>query len=48
MMEVLHQKDWGEVGMAVSFLGREVCRPTNPKCRECVMNKDCAYFKENK
>jgi len=48
MMEVLDQKDWGEVGMAISFLGRETCRPTNPKCQECVMNAVCAYYKENK
>ncbi|MFM9838382.1 MAG: endonuclease III domain-containing protein [Cyclobacteriaceae bacterium] len=48
MMEVLDQKDWGEVGMAISFLGRETCRPTNPKCTECVMNKVCGYFRENK
>jgi endonuclease-3 len=44
MMEVLKPGDWGEVGMAISFLGREICRPKNPKCPECVMNKGCAYF----
>lgn len=48
MMDVLSAKNWGEVGMAISFLGREICRPTNPKCSECVMNKVCAYFKGNK
>ena len=48
MMDVLDAKSWGEVGMAISFLGREICRPTNPKCSECVMNKVCAYYKENK
>ena len=47
MMEQLDQKIWGEVGMAISFLGREICRPTNPKCPECVMNKVCGYFKSN-
>jgi endonuclease III len=47
MMEVLDQKDWGEVGMAISFLGRETCRPKNPKCNECVMTKVCEYYKEN-
>ncbi len=47
MMEVLDQNDWGEVGMAISFLGREICRPTNPKCKECVMNNVCVYYKEN-
>lgn len=47
MMVLLAPEDWGEVGMAISFLGREICRPTNPKHAECVMNKVCAYFKAN-
>lgn len=46
MMEIFTPKDWGEVGMAISFLGRETCRPSNPKCPECVMNKVCQYYKE--
>ena len=48
MMEVLDQKDWGEVGMAISFLGRETCRPTNPKCPTCVINKVCTFYASNK
>lgn len=44
MMEVIDPKDWGEVGMAISFLGREICRPSNPKCSECVMQKVCKYY----
>jgi len=47
MMELIDPKDWGETGMAISFLGREICRPTNPACRECVMNKVCEYYKAN-
>lgn len=43
MMEVIDRKDWGEAGMAISFLGREICRPTNPKHSECVMKNVCAY-----
>lgn len=43
IMEIIPQKDW-EVGMAMSFLGREICRPTDPKCPECVMNKNCEFF----
>lgn len=46
MMELVDEKDWGELGMAISFLGREICRPTNPKCGECVVNKVCVYYKE--
>lgn len=47
MMDVLDPKDWGEAGMAISFLGREICRPKNPKCSECVMNSVCEYYKSN-
>ena len=47
MMEVLPQTQW-DAGMAMSFLGREICRPTNPKCEECVMNTVCAYYKAAK
>ena len=48
LMELIAPEDWGEAGMAISFLGREICRPTNPKCPDCVMNKVCEYFKGNK
>jgi len=47
MMDQLNQKVWGEIGMAISFLGREICRPTNPKCSDCVMSTVCEYYKSN-
>lgn len=47
MLEV-DQKYWGEAGMAISFLGRETCRPTDPDCKNCVMKKVCAYYAKNK
>ncbi len=43
IMDVLPQKDW-DAGMAMSFLGREICRPTDPKCELCIMNSVCAYY----
>jgi endonuclease-3 len=43
MMAVIPQEMWGEVGMAISFLGRETCRPTNPKHDECVVSEHCEY-----
>lgn len=46
LMEAIDPADWGEIGMAISFLGREICRPTNPRHSECVMNKVCLYCKE--
>lgn len=46
LMNILPQKDWGEVGMAISFLGRETCRPSHPKHDDCVMQSVCAYYKQ--
>lgn len=43
LMAVLPEEMWGEVGMAISFLGRETCRPTSPKHSECVMSAVCEY-----
>jgi len=44
LMQVLSKDIWGEIGMAISFLGREICRPTNPKCNECPIYKSCHYY----
>jgi endonuclease-3 len=46
LMQVLPNEIWGEIGMAISFLGREICRPT-PKCPECPINSICKYYKEH-
>jgi endonuclease III len=42
IMETLPQDEW-DAGMAMSFLGREICRP-QPKCEICLMNPVCAYY----
>lgn len=44
IMNIVPEDKWGEIGMALSFLGREICRPTNPKCELCVMNKVCHFY----
>jgi endonuclease-3 len=43
LMQVLPKSIWGEIGMAISFLGREICRP-KPKCDLCPINNFCAYY----
>lgn len=43
LMQVLPKEIWGEIGMAISFLGRETCRPTNPKCPDCPIQEHCQY-----
>jgi len=44
LMQVLPKAIWGEIGMTISFLGREICRPT-PKCEECPINGICEYYR---
>ncbi len=43
LMQVLPKSIWSEIGMAISFLGRETCRP-KPKCEECVLADICLYY----
>jgi len=46
LIQVLPKTIWEEIGMAISFLGREICRPT-PKCNECPINGICKYYRES-
>lgn len=43
MIQILPKEMWGDIGMAISFLGRETCRPTNPKCSDCIIQNHCQY-----
>ena len=42
LMKILPREEW-DAGMAMSFLGREVCNP-KPKCESCLMNPVCVYY----
>jgi len=43
LMKALPKKIWSEIGMAISFHGREICRP-KPKCEECELTDVCQYY----
>ena len=45
LMETLPKTEW-DAGMAISFLGREICRP-KPECPKCLMNTVCVYYKKS-
>ena len=42
LMKQLPPAEW-DAGMAMSFLGREICRP-KPLCENCLMNNVCKYY----
>ena len=44
LMNVVKKKDWHLLGMSLTYLGRELCRPTDPHCLECPVNRHCRYF----
>lgn len=44
LMQVLPREIWNDIGISISFLGREICRPI-PKCFECPINSCCEYYK---
>ena len=47
LIQELPYEIWNDIGMAFSFLGRELCRPTNPKCDLCPICQYCNYFNSN-
>ncbi|WP_264563496.1 endonuclease III domain-containing protein [Flavobacterium sp. N3904] len=44
LMQILPKNIWGEIGMSISFLGREICRP-KPKCEDCPIKHICWYYR---
>ncbi|MBI2428418.1 MAG: endonuclease III [Ignavibacteriales bacterium] len=48
LMEKVDKKNWHLLGMSLTYLGRETCRPTNPKCHECVVSSVCAFYNGQK
>jgi endonuclease-3 len=47
LTRILPKNIWDEIDMAISFLGREICRPTNPKFESCPINNHCQYNSSN-
>lgn len=48
LMKEIRQELWHELGMSLTYLGRELCRPTDPKCSECPVHKVCVYYRSQK
>ncbi len=46
LMALIPPEQWNEAGMSFSFLGRELCRPTDPRCGECLMNSVCECYRD--
>ena len=40
-------ENMGDFNQAMMDLGSEICKPRNPNCQECPLNKDCVAFSTN-
>jgi len=43
LMNIIPQMQWHAAGMSFSYLGRELCRPKDPTCIQCLLKKVCQY-----
>lgn len=43
LMEAMPREKWNDTGMALSYHGRETCRP-KPECGSCIVNSVCNYY----
>ncbi len=48
LMEKVDKRNWHLLGMSLTYLGRETCRPTNPKCHECLVSSVCEFYNSSK
>lgn len=44
IMSAVSPRHWHTAGIGLTFLGRELCRPKNPRCLECVVNEVCEFY----
>ena len=44
MMRIIPQKMWNEAGMALSFLGREICTAKKPQHEKCILKNVCTFY----
>lgn len=43
--KTVNDKDKALLHISLINVGRTVCKPRNPKCEQCVLNKNCDYYK---
>ncbi len=48
LMKCVDKKNWHILGMSLTYLGRETCRPKDPTCEECLVKKVCLFNQQKK
>ena len=48
LQKLIPEEDWSHASTALIFHGRRVCAARNPRCRECALRAECAFFQAAK
>ncbi len=48
LMDLFVRRDWGAINHLLIAHGREICISRKPRCKECVINKYCEYWKNSR
>jgi endonuclease-3 len=48
LKEILPKKYWIDMNHILVRFGQTICRPINPKCKECPLSDLCNYYKSQK
>lgn len=48
LKSLLPKERWNEVNSYLVEFGKNVCKPVNPKCEECLLKSECAYYRRKK
>src|SRR6267143_2040348 len=48
LMRITDRRDWLELNEVFVKFGQSICRPIGPKCSTCILNSNCAFYREKK
>lgn len=48
LMRITDRRDWLDLNEVFVKFGQTICKPIGPKCPTCILNSNCAYYREKK
>lgn len=48
LMRITDRRDWLDLNEVFVKFGQTICKPVGPKCPTCILNSNCAFYREKK
>src|SRR2546428_11258240 len=48
LVRITDRRDWLELNEVFVKFGQTICKPIGPKCSTCILNSNCAFYREKK